>query len=127
MKISRIAARGRTTIPKSIREAAGLYAGHVLAFETEGEHVVVRKVAQGRNDHLKGLNGVPACMASRPFLALSSPAATATPVAAKAVKGRSSRTGAGPSERRMVEAPLRAPGENRPGAADRTDGLRVSQ
>ena len=41
------------------------------------------------------------------------------PAAAKAVKGRSSRTGAGPSERRMVEAPRRAPGEDRPGAADR--------
>ena len=47
--------------------------------------------------------------------------------AAKAVKGRSSRTGAGQSERRMVEAPRRAPGEDRPGAADRTDAPRASR
>ena len=49
------------------------------------------------------------------------------PAVAKAVKGRSSRTGTGPSERRMVEAPRRAPGEDRPGAADRTDASRASR
>ena len=56
MKFSKITARGQTTIPKSIREAAGLYAGDVLAFETEGDHVVVRKVAEGRDDHLQELS-----------------------------------------------------------------------
>ena len=56
MKLSRVTASGKTTIPKSIREAAGLYAGDVLAFETEGEHVVVRKVEEGRDDHLQGLS-----------------------------------------------------------------------
>ena len=56
MKFSKITARGQTTIPKSIREAAGLYAGDVLAFETEGDHVVVRKVAEGRDDHLPELS-----------------------------------------------------------------------
>ena len=55
MKFSKVTARGQTTIPKSIREAAGLYAGDVLVFEAEGDHVVVRKAAQGRDDHLTGL------------------------------------------------------------------------
>ena len=55
MKVSKVTARGQTTIPKSIREAAGLYAGDVLVFETEGDYVVVRKVARGRDDHLTGL------------------------------------------------------------------------
>ena len=57
MKFSRVTASGRTTIPKSIREAAGLYAGDVLAFEAEGDHVVVRRVAGGANDYLQGLRG----------------------------------------------------------------------
>ena len=50
MKVARISARGQTTIPKSIREAAGLYVGDTLAFETDGEQVVVRKVLQARDD-----------------------------------------------------------------------------
>lgn len=56
MKFSRITSRGQTTIPKSIREAAGLYAGDVLAFETDGDRVVVRKVVEGHDDHLQALS-----------------------------------------------------------------------
>ena len=56
MKSSRVTARGQATIPKSIREAAGLYAGDVLVFETDGNQVVVRKAARGRGDHLQGLS-----------------------------------------------------------------------
>ena len=56
MRFSRVTTSGQTTIPKSIREEAGLYVGDVLAFETEGDHVVVRKVAGGRNDHLQCLS-----------------------------------------------------------------------
>ena len=56
MKFSRVTASGQTTIPKRIREEAGLYSGDVLAFETEGGHVVVRKVAGGRIDHLWDLS-----------------------------------------------------------------------
>ena len=56
MKFSKVTARGQTTIPKSIREAAGLYAGDVLAFETDGDHVVFRKVARERDEHLHGLS-----------------------------------------------------------------------
>ena len=55
MKFSKVTARGQTTIPKSIREAAGLYAGDMLAFETDGDQVRVRKVAGGRDDHMHSL------------------------------------------------------------------------
>ncbi len=44
MEFSRITARGQTTIPKRVREAANLREGDVLAFEVEGDHLAVRKV-----------------------------------------------------------------------------------
>ena len=50
MKVARLSAGGRTAIPESIREAAGIYVGDTLAFETDGERVVVRRVAHGRED-----------------------------------------------------------------------------
>ena len=56
MEVARITARGQTTIPKRIREGAGLHEGDVIAFEIEGDHVVVRKVAKGRDDYLHGLS-----------------------------------------------------------------------
>ena len=56
MKVARISTRGETVIPKSIREAAGLYAGDVLAFETDGDRVVVHKVPRGRDGHAQGLS-----------------------------------------------------------------------
>ena len=55
MKLSRVRAHGQTTIPKSIREAAGLYAGDTLAFETDGDRVTVRKVPRARGDHARDL------------------------------------------------------------------------
>ena len=55
MKVARISARGQTTIPKSIREAAGLYVGDTLAFETHGDQVVVRKVPGEQDDPARGL------------------------------------------------------------------------
>ena len=48
MKIARMSALGRTTIPRSIREAAGIYVGDTLAFEVRGEQVVVRKAFRDR-------------------------------------------------------------------------------
>ena len=56
MDLARITARGRMTIPKRVREAAGLHEGDVIAFEIEGGHLVVRKVAAGRDDDLGGLS-----------------------------------------------------------------------
>ena len=56
MKVARISARGKTTIPKSIREAAGLYVGDTLAFETDGEQVVVHKLQRERDGHVQDLS-----------------------------------------------------------------------
>ncbi len=58
MELAKITARGQTTIPKSIREAANLHEGDVLAFEIEGNHLVVHKVMPGRDDYLQGLSEV---------------------------------------------------------------------
>ena len=51
-----MSARGQTTIPKSIREAAGLYVGDTLAFKTDGDQVVVRKVPPGRDELVQDLS-----------------------------------------------------------------------
>ena len=58
MELAKITARGQTTIPKSIREAANLGAGDVIAFEIKGNHLVVRKVMPGQDDYLQGLSEV---------------------------------------------------------------------
>ena len=58
MEFAKITARGQTTIPKSIRKAACLDEGDVIAFEIEGDHLVVRKVTPGQDDYLQGLSEV---------------------------------------------------------------------
>lgn len=58
MVLTKITARGQTTIPKKIREAANLNEGDVIAFEIEGDHLVVHKVVPGRDDYLEGLSKV---------------------------------------------------------------------
>ncbi|MCY4594162.1 MAG: type II toxin-antitoxin system PrlF family antitoxin [Bryobacterales bacterium] len=58
METAKITARGQTTIPKSIREAAKLNEGDLIAFEIEGDHLVVRKVIPGQDDYLGGLSKV---------------------------------------------------------------------
>ena len=58
MDLAKITARGQTTIPKGVREAANLCEGDMLSFEIEGDHLVVRKVASGRDDYLHGLSKV---------------------------------------------------------------------
>ena len=55
MEFAKITARGQTTIPKTIREAAGLHEGDVIAFEIEGDRLVVHKVVPGRDEYLHGL------------------------------------------------------------------------
>ena len=37
---------------------AGLDEGDVIAFEIEGDHLIVRKIAPGRDDYLRGLSEV---------------------------------------------------------------------
>ena len=56
MNLSRITARGQATIPKKIRDEAGLIAGDILAFEIAGEHLVVRKVGPSPDGYLRGLS-----------------------------------------------------------------------
>lgn len=56
MKHSRVTTRGQATIPKRIREAAGLYAGDMLSFETDGDRVVVRKIAREAGGHLQDIS-----------------------------------------------------------------------
>ena len=58
MEFAKITARGQTTILKSIREAADLHAGDVIAFEIEGNHLVVRKVMPGQDDYLQSLSEI---------------------------------------------------------------------
>ena len=58
MEFAKITARGQTTIPKSIREAADLHAGDVIAFEIEGSHLVVRKVMPVQDDYLQSLSEI---------------------------------------------------------------------
>ena len=58
MELAKITARGQTTIPKPIREAAGLHEGDVIAFEIEGDRLVVQKVVPGRDEYLHGLGEV---------------------------------------------------------------------
>ena len=58
MELAKITARGQTTIPKRIREAANLQVGDVLAFELDGNHLMVHKVTPGRDDYLEGLSEV---------------------------------------------------------------------
>ncbi len=58
MELAKITARGQTTIPKGIREAAHLEEGDVIAFEIEGDHLVVRKVTPGQDNYLRGLSRV---------------------------------------------------------------------
>ena len=58
MQLAKVGARGRTTIPKPVREAAGLREGDVIAFEIKGDCLVVHKVVSGRNEYQHGLGGV---------------------------------------------------------------------
>ena len=58
MELAKITARGQTTIPKRIREAANLDEGDVIAFDIEGGHLLVHKVTPGQDDYLQGLSEV---------------------------------------------------------------------
>ncbi len=58
MHFAKISARGQTTIPKSIRDAAELGAGDLVVFEIEGDRVVMRKALQADDSYLRGLTGV---------------------------------------------------------------------
>jgi len=52
MDLAKISTRGRTTIPKTIREAAGLREGDVTAFEIDGGRLVLHTVVPGGDEFL---------------------------------------------------------------------------
>lgn len=56
MEVSRITARGQTTIPKRIRERANLSEGDLLSFRVEADHLVVRKISADGDRYLSGLS-----------------------------------------------------------------------
>ena len=58
MEFAKITARGQTTIPKNIRTAVGLDEGDVIAFEVDGDRLILRKITPGRDDYLQGLSEV---------------------------------------------------------------------
>ena len=58
MEVAKITSRGRITIPKAIRQAAGLHQCDVIAFEIEGDRLIVRKAVPGRDEYLHSLGKV---------------------------------------------------------------------
>ena len=56
MEVSRITARGQTTIPKRVRDAVGLDANDVISFEVKDDHLIVRRVTRAQDDYLQGLS-----------------------------------------------------------------------
>ncbi|MDE2763652.1 MAG: AbrB/MazE/SpoVT family DNA-binding domain-containing protein [Gemmatimonadota bacterium] len=58
MEFAKITARGQTTIPKRIREAAGLREGDLVAFDLRGGHLVLRKVEVEPDRYLEGVSGL---------------------------------------------------------------------
>ena len=57
MEFSRVSARGQTTIPKRIREAAGLIEGDLVTFDLRGDQIVLRRVELAPDRYLEGLAG----------------------------------------------------------------------
>ena len=58
MQVVKIGSRGRTTIPKPIRDTAGLHEGDTIAFEIEGDRLVLHKVVPGRDEYLHGVGAM---------------------------------------------------------------------
>lgn len=55
VELARLTARGQTTIPKRIREAADLRQGDVLAFDLVGKELRVRKVPPTSDEYLRAV------------------------------------------------------------------------
>jgi antitoxin PrlF len=45
ISISQVSSKGQVTIPKEIRETLGISEGDRVIFETEGNHVTLRKIS----------------------------------------------------------------------------------
>ena len=57
MGFSKITTRGRTTIPRRMRDAIGLREGDLVAFSHRGDHLVLRKVEVASGAHGDGVSG----------------------------------------------------------------------
>ncbi len=55
MEFAKISAKGQTTIPKAIREAANLKTGDLITFEIEGDHLLVRRISDGPEEYLRAV------------------------------------------------------------------------
>jgi AbrB family looped-hinge helix DNA binding protein len=55
MDISRLSSKGQMTIPKRIREVAGLAEGDVVAFVMDADRIVLRKLPSERDPYLAGI------------------------------------------------------------------------
>ena len=55
MELARISAKGQTTIPKRIRDGAGMREGDLLVFELELDRVVIRRVRKAEDMELAAL------------------------------------------------------------------------
>jgi antitoxin PrlF len=55
IQIAKITSKGQMTIPKAAREAVRLVEGDLVAVEVDGDRLLVRKLAGGRDPYLVGL------------------------------------------------------------------------
>ncbi len=51
MYVSKMTLRGRTTVPKPVREAVNLREGDAIAFESVGDRIHLRKVAPAPDEY----------------------------------------------------------------------------
>jgi antitoxin PrlF len=56
MNLARVTSKGRTMIPKSIRDRCGIDDGDLLSFEVEDGLIVVRKLDAAERDYLMSLD-----------------------------------------------------------------------
>ena len=56
MEISKISAKGQTTIPAKIRNKLGLGSGDTVVYEIKDEGVLVRKVAETNDSYLSAIS-----------------------------------------------------------------------
>ena len=56
MEISKISAKGQTTIPAKIRNKLGFGSGDTVVYEIKDEGVLVRKVAKTNDNYLSAIS-----------------------------------------------------------------------
>ena len=56
MKTSRVTSKGQTTIPASIRKAAGIKSGDLLMFTTDGKQITINKIKFPADEYLDSVS-----------------------------------------------------------------------